>query len=170
MALIRQIELVIGEEDGDARDSALRRRGDRLLELVEHDLERTVLVLAAEIRRQAVDALHRAADPRPHRKRVDRRVERLAERRPTGERQLVGVERVGVAAPDETRDRSELRAGGETVEGEPEGHLAGADDSPLDLEVVEALARKGGEGCAAAEEERLGAAAPSAARSRGSPA
>src|SRR5439155_17445251 len=68
----------VGEKDRDPADATLARDLNRLLELVEHGLEIAARMLAAKVRGCAVDALHRAADPGPHRERVRGRVQGVA--------------------------------------------------------------------------------------------
>ena len=150
VALVREVELVVGEEDRHAPDAALARPGDGALDLVEHGVEIAVRVLTAEVRRGAVDALHRAADARPDRKRVRGRVERIAARRPA-EAEVVRTDPVGLSPPDQPRDLVPGRV--RTEHGQRV--LAGADDAVVDVEELEAFLRAGREARPARDEHRL---------------
>ena len=109
-ALVRQVELVVGEEETDDVEAALDGRLDGRLDLVQDGRRYAVCVDALQRGGGAVDALHRASDPRPHRKAVDGGVERVAGRRPReGESMRTIVARA--AAPNDAGDSLEPRAG-----------------------------------------------------------
>ena len=153
--LVGEVELVVGEEDRHAADAARARALDHGLDLTGDGVDVSRQMLAPQVRRQAVHALHRAADSRPHRDRVDGRVERLPQRQAVhGE--PVRSQRVGLAAAHEPGDAVELGAGGDALQHLPERELAGPDDAVLDVEVVEALAGHGRERRSAEQEERVG--------------
>ena len=151
MALVGEVELVVREEDRHAPDAALARPGHGALHFVQHRVEVAVRVLPPEVRRRAVHALHRAADARPHRKRVRGRVERIAARHPA-EREAVRTNPVGLSSADESRD---LVPGHVRTE-HGQRLLAGADDAVVDVEKVEAFLRAGREARSARDEHRLG--------------
>ena len=102
VALVGQVELVVREEDRHPPDAALARPGHGALDFVQHRVDVAVRVLPPEVRRRAVDALHRAADARPDRKRVRGRVERIAARRPA-EAEVVRTNAVGLSSSDQSR-------------------------------------------------------------------
>ena len=128
-----------------------RAPGHGSLHLVEHGLDLAVRVLTAEVRGCAVDALHRAADARPDRKRVRGRVQRIAARRPA-EAEVVCADPVGLSPPDQSRDLAPGRV--RTEHGQR--FLAGADDAVVDAEELEALLWAGREARSARDEHRLG--------------
>ena len=130
------------------------------LDLGEHRAEVAVRVLAHQVRGRAVRALHRAADPRPHRERVRGRVERIA-LRGAREDELVGVDAPLLAAPYEPRNLLQRPARADRCK----RVLAGADHAPLDVEVLEALLGTRREPSAAGDEGRLRTTSPRARRS-----
>src|SRR5438876_1569597 len=150
MPLVREVELVVGKEDRDLAHASLPSPVHGRLDLVENGVHLSARVLPAEVGRGAVDALHGTADPRPHRERVRRRVQRVAERRPA-EPEVVGADPLLFASPDEAWDAVERLALADPCE----RLLTRADDAVLDVEVLEALLRAGGEAGAADEEGRL---------------
>ena len=150
MPFVGQVELVVREEDRHAADAALPRAGNGPLDLVQHRVHFIVGVLPAEVRCGAVDALHRAADARPHRERVRRRVERLAACRPA-EAEVVGADSLRLSLLDKSRGLAPGRVGTE----HGHGFLARADDAVLDVEVLKALLGTRGEPGSSRDEHRF---------------
>ena len=148
---VRQVELVVGEEDRHTADASLARLRHRPLEFLQHDLEVPVRMLPPEVRRRAVHALHRAADARPHRERVRRRVERLSARGP-GEPEVVRLDPVSLSLPDQSRRLTPGRVRNERGD----CGLARTDHAVLEVEVLQALLGACREARAARHERRLG--------------
>ena len=151
MPLVRQVELVVREEDRHTADASLARLRDCLLELLQHDLEVPVRMLPPEIRRRAVHALHRAADARPHGERVRGRVKRITPRRP-GEPEVVRPDPVGLSLPDQSRRLTP----GHVRNERGDCGLARTDNAVFEVEVLQAFLRAGREARAAGHECRLG--------------